>query len=448
MTDAISLPATEETTAVQPKQVASGRSLFALAFGYLIDQGEGQAMSVLFPTLQTLWGLSYSQLGVIGTIRNILQSVTAPFWGYLSDRYSRKYVIMVGTGIWGIWTLLIGFTTNFGQLLTLRAISGIGLGCLMPAVFSLISDMYPPQKRGQALGILSAIGVLGAIIFTIALGFLATPDLWRWGFFMLGGLSVLSGLLVWWLVDEPVRGQGEPELEGKLDASTAELFRVKLSDVPKLLSIPTIWVAIGQGLAGSMPWVVLGLYFITWLVRTHDMDETMASIIFAAIVVGTAISNVFGGYLGDFAERKSVRFGRPLVGLISVLSGIPLTYLLFTYSQNWSIPFIIGFSFFTALFISWAGSGAKAPMMQNVTPPEMRASAYAFVAFIESGFAALAAYFAGRLADSIGITQAMLWMVPFPWIICALIFSLFFITYPRDYAKLRAEMAYRAEGLS
>ena len=53
MTDAISLSAAEETTAVQPKQVASGRSLFALAFGYLIDQGEGQAMSVLFPTLQT-----------------------------------------------------------------------------------------------------------------------------------------------------------------------------------------------------------------------------------------------------------------------------------------------------------------------------------------------------------------------------------------------------------
>ena len=49
------------------------RTLVALAFGYFIDQGEGQAMSVLFPTLQNLWGLSYTNLGTIGTIRNILQ---------------------------------------------------------------------------------------------------------------------------------------------------------------------------------------------------------------------------------------------------------------------------------------------------------------------------------------------------------------------------------------
>jgi MFS family permease len=129
-----------------PKAKRGGRirTMIALSFGYFIDQGEAQAMSVLFPTLQALWGLSYTQLGLIGTIRNILQSVTAPFWGYAADRYPRKN----GTGIGGLWTLLCSFSQNFGQLLILRAISGIGLGCLMPATFSLISDSYPPSKRG------------------------------------------------------------------------------------------------------------------------------------------------------------------------------------------------------------------------------------------------------------------------------------------------------------
>ncbi len=144
--------------------------MVALAFGYFIDQGEGQAMSVLFPTLQSLWGLSYTQLGIIGTIRNILQSVTAPFWGYIADRYPRKNVIMFGTGLWGIWTLLIGFSQGYEQLLILRAISGIGLGCLLPAVFSLISDTYPPHKRGRALGILGGLGVLG-IVFDLTSNF-------------------------------------------------------------------------------------------------------------------------------------------------------------------------------------------------------------------------------------------------------------------------------------
>ena len=104
------------------------RTLLALAIGRFIDQGEVQAISVLFPTLQKLWGLSYANLGTLGTIRYVLQSVTAPVWGYAADKYSRKKVIIFGTGVWGLWTLICGLTQDFGQLLVIRAISGIGLG--------------------------------------------------------------------------------------------------------------------------------------------------------------------------------------------------------------------------------------------------------------------------------------------------------------------------------
>ena len=52
--------------------------LGALAFGYFINQGEGQAMPVLFPTPQKLWGLNLTDLGLSGTIRNVLQALSAP----------------------------------------------------------------------------------------------------------------------------------------------------------------------------------------------------------------------------------------------------------------------------------------------------------------------------------------------------------------------------------
>ena len=85
--------------------------------------------------------------------------------------------------------------------------------------------------------------------------------------------------------------------------------------------------------------------------------------------------------------------------------------------------------------------------MQGVVPPELRASAFAMTTFIESGFAAIAAYIAGRLADSIGLTKAMIWMIPFPWLICGLLFTLFYWSYPQDSKKLRALMAERAKEL-
>ncbi|MBN2006080.1 MAG: MFS transporter, partial [Anaerolineae bacterium] len=140
------------STQSEPKSTR-WKTLFALAFGYFIDQGEGQTISVLFPTIQKLWGLNYQALGQIGTIRSLLQALSAPFWGYAADKLSRKRVIIFGTGLWGLWTLFCGFTQNFGQLLVIRAISGLGLGCLMPATFSLMSDTFPPRQRGRALGL-------------------------------------------------------------------------------------------------------------------------------------------------------------------------------------------------------------------------------------------------------------------------------------------------------
>jgi MFS family permease len=432
-----------------PKAKRGGRirTMIALSFGYFIDQGEAQAMSVLFPTLQALWGLNYTQLGLIGTIRNILQSVTAPFWGYAADRYPRKNVIVIGTGVWGLWTLLCGFSQNFGQLLVLRAVSGIGLGCLMPATFSLISDTYPPSKRGRALGILEGLGVLGIVIGTLGLGMLASPTLWRWGFFLLGGMSVVSGLLVWLLVDEPVRGAAEPELEGKISEADAARYQIKSSDMPKVLAIPTVDVAILQGLAGTMPWVIMGLYFITWLVNDRGIDGQGATVAFACIVIGTALSNVIGGFLGDWADKVNPKYGRPFIGQISIIFGIPLTYILLSQTADWPLGAIAALSFGTALLISWPGKGAKEPMMQATTPPELQSSSFAIVTFFESGFAALVALFAGLLADRVGLTQAMIWTVPVPWILCAVLFTGFYFTYPRDSAKLRAIMAERAEDL-
>jgi len=434
----------EFTLESNEKKKQQRRTLFALSFGYFIDQGEGQAMSVLFPTLQALWGLSYSNLGVISTIRNLLQSLSAPFWGFLADKISRKMVILFGTGIWGLWTVAVGFTQNFGQLLTIRAISGIGLGCLMPATFSIMSDTFPPKDRGKALGKMEAIGVLGIIIATLGLGFLATPTLWRWGYFLLGGFSVISGLVVWFLVSEPVRGEAEPELAGKITRENAQQFGLQFRDLPKVLKIPTIWVAIAQGLAGSMPWVVMQAFLITWLVNDRNIPSEQATMVFAGIVLGTVFSNVIGGYLGDWAEQKSPRYGRTIIGQVSIISGIPLTFILFTQTADWSLWGIIGLAFFTALMISWPGKGAKEPMMQGVTPPELRGTAFAMTTFIESGFAAIAGVLAGSLADQIGLSNALIWTVPVPWIICALLFSLFYITYPKDAEKLRHQMSERA----
>ncbi|MFQ5575482.1 MAG: MFS transporter [Anaerolineae bacterium] len=429
----------------------SGPTLLALGLGFFVDRGEEQAMSVLSPVLQTVFGLSFTQLGLMTTLRNITQTVSAPFWGYAADRWSRKKVLIFGTGVWGLWTLVVGLMPTFNAILVIRIISGLGLGCLMPASFSLISDHFASQKRGQALGIVAAAGLLGVVIGVVALGFTATPALWRWGFIGLGLASVVTGGVIWWLVEEPPRGASESALAGVITHDNERTFTINVADMFTTLKVPTIWVAIAQGVTGTMPWVVMGFFMINWLVRelgySNEIDfanpSGSAPLVFAGIVVGTAISNLVGGIIGDRAERYSPNYGRTVIGQFSVFSGVPLTYILFTRGAALSFPQLFGLAFFTAFMIGWPGKGAKEPMMAAVISPELRSSAFSMVNVIEGGLSAFAGLIAGGLADSLGFTRALLWTIPFPWLICGVVFSAFYLTYPKDRDAMQAVLVKR-----
>ena len=108
---------------------------------------------------------------------------------------------------------------------------------------------------------------------------------------------------------------------------------------------------------------------------------------------------------------------------------------------------LFGLAFITALLIGWPGRGAKEPMMQAVVSPEKRSSAYSVVNFIEGGLSAFSSLIAGAISVKHGLTTALLWTIPFPWIICFLAFGLFYITYPKDAQKVREVMAARREEL-
>ena len=447
----------------QPKREKRRRALTltALGFGYFIDNGEEQSMGVLYPAIKALWGLSNFELGLVGTMRAAVAALSAPLWGYAADRWSRKNVLFFGTGIWGIWTLVCGLVPNFGSLLAVRTISGIGLGCLMPATFSLISDTFAPSRRGRAMGILGGIGALGVIGGVLAMGALASNDpgplgleKWRWGFFVLGGMSVLSGLLILLWVREPVRGGAEPELADKITSEAAEQYQIKLSDLGKVIRIPTIWVATLQGMAGWMPWVVLGQFYPTWLVEAKGMSANIdlanpngsAPIVMALILVGTVISNVMGGFIGDWAEQVHPKYGRTAIGQFSVFSGIPLSWIMLTRTQGWPLWAFLVLCFVLAVLIGWPGRGAKQPMMQGAVLPELRSSASAANDLIERGFAALIGIVAGGLAGNTvpQFTRALVWTIPVPWILCLVFFSGFYWSYPRDSRRLRAQMAQRS----
>ncbi len=425
-------------------------TILALAFGNFIDQGEGQALSTLFPAIRAALGLDYTALGTIAGIRNILQPISAPIWGMLSDRYSRKWILVFGTGIWGIWTALTGLAASYEQLLVLRVIAGLGLGCLMPATFSVIGDLFGPHERGRALGVLGLTGMLGIVISVIVLGKLAEIPEWGWrvGFLALGLASVLSGVVIALAVKEPARGSAEPELKDIIEEAkdvAAQQFAFHIKHIPDIVRLRTLWIFLIQGIFGTTPWVVLGTFMITWLVDDRGFSPAQAPMIFAGIVLGAGISNFVGGLLGDLADKISPKYGRIIVGQFSVFSGVPTSYILLQFS--WPLLQLLLFAFITAFFVGWTGQAAKDPMMQAVVPPEQRGTAYALMTVFESGISALSLFVAGKVADQIGLTATFFWLVTVAWFLCGLVWFGAYWVYPPEMERLRRMMAERRKAI-
>ena len=204
-----------ETTSKQEKRIQQ-RIIGAVGAAQFVDAAEGNIISALFPAIKDTLNLSVGNLGTILSANRILGLLAQPIWSMLADRYSRKTILIFGTGLWGLWTLIAGFSGNYQQVLLFTILSGIGLMAREGTKGSLIADSFPREERGKALGTIWAIASAGVIIAILIFGPLAEISGlgWRIAFWLFGGLSIISGILIWILVDEPVRGDSEEAFDG------------------------------------------------------------------------------------------------------------------------------------------------------------------------------------------------------------------------------------------
>jgi MFS family permease len=438
MTDGIiEVPARQKTK--------SGRILTALGFGFFIDSAEDQALPMLFPAIRASLGLNYSALSVINSIRIIFQTFSGPFWGMLADRYNRKWILVIGTGFWGLWTLLCGLVTNYWQLLLIRVIACLGLGALYPAAFSMLADVFGPKRRGRAMGTISAIGMFGIVIGAFAFGeLLAVPDTgWRWAFILLGITSILSGLVIAVLVRDPVRGSAEPELESIITEAAAAQFRFKLQDVLEVLRSRTVWVNFIQGIFVMTPINALAAFFVTWLVDDRGFSEADAPLIFGGIVISLAIGSLVGGLAADRADEISEKYGRIIVSQISIAIAFPAMWYLLTEATQ--LAPILVFSSIAGFFLDWTRRGVKQPLVQNVTRPELRATAMALTEFFQGAVASVVIILFGGFADRFGLTLTLLVLACGFWVVGFLVTIAYYFVYPPEAKKLRQQMSERRE---
>src|SRR5207302_10310900 len=131
-------------------------------------------------------GLSTSGLGLLGSSFLLVYAFATLPLGIWADRGVRKNIISLCVGIWSVATVLAGFTHNFVQLFSVRAVLGIGEAGYGPATLSLLGDFFSKARRGRILSYWSSGTLLGAAIgFTLG-GLVGQVFGWRWAFYIVG----------------------------------------------------------------------------------------------------------------------------------------------------------------------------------------------------------------------------------------------------------------------
>src|SRR2546425_13263732 len=123
--------------------------LFILTGLNLLNYLDRSVLNAVRTPLATDFGIGYGDSGRTVTAFMIGYFVTSPFFGYLGDRFSRKWLIAFGIFVWSLGTVLTGFAPTFVSMICFRVLVGLGEASYATISPSLISDSYTPQRRNN-----------------------------------------------------------------------------------------------------------------------------------------------------------------------------------------------------------------------------------------------------------------------------------------------------------
>ena len=119
-----------------------------------------------------------------------------PIFGKLSDMYGRKRFFVFGLTVFLIGSALCGLAQSIEQLSIYRAIQGIGGGALMPIAFTIIFDIFPPEKRGKMVGMLGAVFGLASLVGPLLGAYITDSIGWEWVFYINVPLGIVALFLI------------------------------------------------------------------------------------------------------------------------------------------------------------------------------------------------------------------------------------------------------------
>lgn len=375
-----------------PSPAPSSRAWFALAvlaLVYLMNFLDRTLIYILFKPIKAEMGFTDLQLAALGSTSFVIfyTALGVPF-GRLADRVNRTRMIAAGLATWSLFSGLTGFATDFWSIFFCRVMVGVGEATLGPAATSLLSDLFPKERRGTVQSVYSAGIPLGAAAAFFVGARIGEAYGWRAAFQMLGFPGVLLALVVLTL-PEATRGVTE----------TGPAVAV---DPRGLLRERVLYWHLGGYAFMAVAANSLGIWVPSFLGRVWEMPQLdIGTLTGVSMAISGGLATGFGGAGADVLRRRFAG-GRMLFSALLALGCAPLWLgLLWSGDLN-----VVKLSFFLLAGMGMAWLGPAAADVHDIVGPKLRGVGIAVYYFAVNmlGYG-LAPLVVGALSDHLGAAQ-------------------------------------------
>ncbi|MBX2846754.1 MAG: MFS transporter [Acidiferrobacterales bacterium] len=410
------------TKALWPNRKYAWYVVVLLTLAYALTIIDRVSLGLLVEPITTSLDISDTQFGLLHGVAFIIFFVIAGVpMGMGVDKWSRKYILLIGLVLLAFATLASGFATSFLMLFMVRTLIGAGESSVAPAASSLIADYFPENARAKAYGVYAsgiAIGsgiafILSSVLYQFALQLkesntsaVANFEPWQITLILLSIPGIALSLLVIFTLKEPKR-QGLQVSEKTSVADLVELVKAKRK----------IYLGLTFGLA--IAYMAANAYF-TWyaahLMRSYQFTLTEAGSAIGAISVPFGMFSALScGWAISYFQKK----GRPDAPIICLLIMIVVTCSSLAVSGIApSAKFSLVFFALSAATVNW-GIPCVLTAINQITPNQFRGQLTAIYTIVVAVIAVgLGPLVAGAVSDyllggdqHIGIALSLLSLV-------------------------------------
>jgi MFS family permease len=373
------------------------KALIAASLGWLLDAFDVMLYALVLASLMSDLGMDRATGGLLGSLTLAASAAGGVLFGVIADRWGRTRALSLSIIIYSIFTALCGVAQNVTQLAVFRLFLGIGMGGEWASGAALVSETWPAEHRGKALGLMQSCWAIGYGAAAVVVALVMPAFGWR-AVFLVG---ILPALFTWWIrrsVDEPelwlrrahTRTQGGAEAAGAIG-----VLRGAMRGLWPLTIALTLMNA-----ATMFAWWGLNLWIPAYLsLPIAQGGIGLSTIVMSAFVVAMQVGMWFGyvtfGFIGD-------RFGRKPTYVVYLLSA---AVLVFAYGMVRTPGALLALGPFVAFFGTGYFSGFGA-ITAEIYPTAIRATAQGFTYNIGRLASASAPFIVGAMAQESGFGAA------------------------------------------